>query len=169
MSCVTAAAANASLPVQAIIVDAARCWREAIDRHIPVLPTLFARLELRDAGFLAPAIASILALHEAWSGRRFIAGELAGRTLTDDERNLLDLLEAESPPETSAPLRPSLTAPLAISLRSTRLLVRRVLGRDILSDSDCPEPAPDTPIFFRCANDTGEAGEPRTTKTQDAA
>ncbi len=169
MSCVTAVGPNTSLPIEAIIIDAARCWREAVDRRIPVLPTLFARLEMREAGFLAPAIAALLALHEAWSGRRFVAGEPAGKSLTDDERSLLDLLEAATPPATSIPSKPTLTAPLTISLRSTRLLIKRVLGRDFLGRGAFPESAPEKPMFFRCANDTGEAGAQRTNETQDAA
>src|SRR3546814_2799596 len=69
---------------ESLVVDAVRCWREAIDRQRPVLPTLFARLETHHAGFLAPAIAALLAVHEAWLGQRFRAGEPARADLTED-------------------------------------------------------------------------------------
>lgn len=127
MSCVTALAD--SLSPEAIIVDAVRCWRESIDRHRPVLPTLFARLEARNAGFLAPAIAALLEVHEAWSGKRFGAGDRVAAVLTKDERMLLGLLETETPPHHG--VRPGLVSPLRIALRSTRILVRWVLGRDL--------------------------------------
>src|SRR3546814_19710335 len=83
---------------ESLVVDAVRCWREAIDRQRPVLPTLFARLETHHAGFLAPAIAALLAVHEAWLGQRFRAGEPTRADLTEDERRLFTLLETNALP-----------------------------------------------------------------------
>ena len=130
MSCVTPAF-PAHLTPESIIVDAARCWREAVDRHRPILPTLFARLEVSDAGILAPAIAALLSLLEVWSGRRFRAAHENAAALTDDEHVLLELLETASPPPSPHVSQPSLTKLLRIALRSTRILLQGVLGRDL--------------------------------------
>jgi len=135
---------NAALAPEALVVDAVRCWRETIDRRRPVLPILFARLETRQAGFLAPPVNALLAMFEAWSGRRFRAGDPAMPSFTDDELHLLALLETATPPVVPA-ARPSLTAPLRIALRSTRIILRRVLGQE--RDTP-PAGADETPIFF---------------------
>jgi len=127
---------------ESLVVDAVRCWREAIDRQRPVLPTLFARLETHHAGFLAPAIAALLAIHEAWLGQRFRAGEPARADLTEDERRLFTLLETNALPAREKAANPGLAGPLHVALRSTRILIRRVLGRDIghFSPSACHAP-----------------------------
>lgn len=148
MSCVAASAFSEPFTPEAVIVDAARCWREAIDQGRSVLPTLFARLEARDAGFLAPAIAALLAVHEAWSGQRFRTGDRTAAAFTDDEQTLLGLLEAAAPPASAVPSRPGLTAPLRIALRSTRILVRRVLGQDLGNRKEECVAAADAPMFF---------------------
>jgi len=169
LSCVAVSSFTASIAPEAIIVDAVRCWRDAIDRQSPVLPTLFARLEANRAGFLAPAIAALLAVHEAWSGQRFQAGDRAASALTEDELRLLGLLENTTPPPTAIPLRPGLTGPLRIALRSTRILVRRVLGRDI-GEWEATPAAEDAPMFFACDDEATEVRDRHTVRqAQDAA
>lgn len=148
MSCVAISAFTATAAPEAIIVDAVRCWRDAIDRKSPVLPTMYARLETSGAGFLAPAIAALLAVHEAWSGQRFHAGDRAASGLTEDEVLLLGSLEITAPPQAVIPFRPGLTTPLRIALRSTRILVLRVLGRDLGAARSASPAATDTPMFF---------------------
>lgn len=139
-----------------LVVDAARCWREARDHGRAVLPILFARLELRRAGFLAPAIDALLAMLEAWSGRRFRAGNPAAADLTDDEHWLLNLLDKSPAPSPLHAARPGLTAPLHVAVRSTRLIIRSVLGQDVT----VPTTTAHTPIFFAPATDGGEVGSP---------
>ncbi|WP_336965932.1 hypothetical protein [Sphingobium aquiterrae] len=152
MSRVTAAFPDPVSP-ESIVVDAARCWREAVDRHRPILPTLFARLEVRDAGFLAPAIAALLSILEAWSGRRFRAAHENAAALTGDEQALLGLLETATPPPCPHVSQPSLTKLLRIALRSTRILLQYVLGRDIEASGS---PAGDQPVLLGCS--AAEAG-----------
>ncbi|WP_168844324.1 hypothetical protein [Sphingomonas sp. S2M10] len=152
MSCVTPALLAPVTP-ESIIVDAARCWREAVDRHRPILPTLFARLEIRDAGFLAPAIAALLSILEAWSGRRFRAAHENAAALTGDEQALLGLIETATPPPSPHVSQPGLTRPLQIALRSTRILLQHVLGRDIEASGS---PAGDQPVLLGCS--AAEAG-----------
>src|SRR3546814_9866433 len=93
---------------ESLVVDAVRCWREAIDRQRPVLPTLFARLDTHHAGFLAPAIAALLAVHEAWLGQRFRPGEPARADLTEAARRLLTLLETNALPALEKAAKPGL-------------------------------------------------------------
>ncbi|PKP92982.1 MAG: hypothetical protein CVT77_07020 [Alphaproteobacteria bacterium HGW-Alphaproteobacteria-16] len=160
LSCVAVSGLTASAAPEAIIVDAVRCWRDASDRKSPVLPTLFARLEANGAGFLAPAIAALLAVHEAWSGQRFETGDRAASALTTDELHLLDLLETTAPPPTAIPLRPGLTAPLRIALRSTRILLLRVLRRDIWDGGPASPAAIDMPTLFACSDEAPPTPNP---------
>jgi len=127
-----------------LVVDAARCWREARDRGHAVLPILFARLEIRRAGFITPAIDALLATHESWSGRRFCAGHAATHELTDDEHEILGLLGGGLPLRADRAARPSLTAVMQVALRSTRIILRAIVGPGL------PAPAAphDAPIFF---------------------
>ena len=115
---------------EALVIDAARCWREARDGDCPPLPTLFSRLERRRVGVLAPSLNALFAVHEAWSGRRFrtAASESAG--LTEDERQLLELLHGDASAVPDASKRPGLSDPLRIAVRSTRIMLRRVLGSE---------------------------------------
>lgn len=170
MPAVTAFTATDPFAPELIIVDAARCWRDAIDRHRPALPILVARLETRGAEFLAPAIAALLSIHEAWSGRRFNAGDQSASALTTDERTLLGLLETAAP-AAACPAQPGLAGPLRIALRSTRILARRVLGRDLAKAGAMAARAADTPIFFAYADDASQlpCNSDAATQTDDAA
>ncbi|WP_275228857.1 hypothetical protein [Novosphingobium album (ex Liu et al. 2023)] len=66
---------------------------------------------------------------------------------------MLGLLQTETPAATTRPSRPGLAAPLRIALRSTRILVRRVLGRDL---GKMVASAADTPMFFALADDAAQ-------------
>lgn len=116
---------------EANIISAVRFWRELVDAQRPVLPSMIAKLDCDGAGFLAPAVASTLSLLEAWSGRRFGAGEAGAERLTEDERHLLLCLYQRAPVAVSPPSRPSLASTLQIALRSTRLLVQWIFGGDV--------------------------------------
>lgn len=135
---------HASLMAETLVINAVRCWRETVDRHQPVLPALFARLETRQAGFLAPAIDALLTIIEAWSGRRFRASHPAATMFTEDELNLLRFLETTSPPMARA-ARPSLNDPLRIALRSTRIILRHVLNQEV---GQLPDHSDAAPIFL---------------------
>jgi len=149
LSCIAAFADP--LTPEALIVGAARCWRDASDRRLPVMPALYARLEIRGAALLAPAIAALMAMYEAWSGQCFNAGEQAASALTEDERTLLVCLDAAAPPALLNPLRPGLEEPLRIALRSTRILARGVFGRDLSGPSVAPVPSRGAPRFLHGA------------------
>lgn len=88
------------------------------------------------AGFLAPAIAALLSIFEVWSGRRFQAAHESAAALTEDEHVLLESLETATPPPFAHVSQPGLTGALQIALRSTHILLQRVLAGDLkASDS----------------------------------
>jgi hypothetical protein len=91
--------------------------------------------------------------------------------LTDDERSLLGLLKAAAPPAAAIPSRPGLSGPLRIALRSTRILMRHVLGRDLGEVKEASVSAPGTPMFFSCDNEIIPPSQDLMSapETQDAA
>lgn len=131
MPCGSATTCYSPSAPEAMIIAAVRFWRELVDAQRPVLPSMIAKLNSDGAGFLAPAVASTLSLLEAWSGKRFHAGETGAALLTDDERYLLLCLHRRAPVSAAAPTKPSLTSTLQIALRSTRLLVQWIVGGDV--------------------------------------
>jgi len=116
-------------PASSAVIDAARHWRLARDLGQPVQPFLSARLGIPGSGLLAPVLDGLLTLFEAAFGRRFGAGSLADTELTRDEQRLLELLDQDGPAEPSGQLRPNLVPALRTALRSTRIMLRWVLGR----------------------------------------
>lgn len=115
-------------PAASTVIDAARLWRIARDSGEPVQPALFARLGIAGSGFLAPVLDGLLTLFEAAFRRRFDAGAPADGELTRDERRLLELLERADAAAPSG-IRPDLAGALRTALRSTRIMLRSVLGR----------------------------------------
>jgi hypothetical protein len=115
-------------PAAIAIIDSARIWRIARDRGQPVQPSLYARLEALGSGILAPVLDALLTLFEAGFRRRFDAGDPADTALTDDERQLLDLLDREACTAPVGQVRPELAPALRTALRSTRIMLRAVLG-----------------------------------------
>src|SRR3546814_16828625 len=87
-------------------------------------------------------MAALLDVHEAWFGQGCRAGEPARADVTEDERRLFTLLETNALPAKEKAANPGLAGPLHVALRSTRILIRRVLGRDIghFSPSACHAP-----------------------------
>lgn len=114
-------------PAISTVIDAARTWRIARDLGEPVQPALFLRLGISGSGLLAPVLDSLLTLFEAGFRQRFDAGDLSDSDLTGDEQRLLELLDRD---DSTAPvgIRPDLTAAVRIALRSTRIMLRSVLG-----------------------------------------
>lgn len=115
-------------PAASAVIDAARIWRVARDLGQPVQPTLFARLDLRGSGILAPVLDALLTLFEAGFKRRFDAGEPADAALTNDEWQLLELLDRGYAPAPVGQVQPELAPALRTALRSTRIMLRAVLG-----------------------------------------
>lgn len=116
-------------PAASAVIDAARIWRIARDLGQPVQPSLYARLETFGSGILAPVLDGLLTLFEAGFRRRFDAGDPADPALTEDERQLLALLDRDACPAPAGHVRPELAPALRTALRSTRIMLRAALGR----------------------------------------
>lgn len=115
-------------PAASAIIDSARIWRVARDLGQPVQPLLFARLDRLGSGLLAPVLDGLLTLFEAGFRRRFEAGSPEDAALTGDERQLLALLDRDACPAPSGQVLPALAPALRTALRSTRIMLRAVLG-----------------------------------------
>ena len=114
------------------ILEAVRSWRIARDSGNSIQPALYAPLETRGYGLLAPVLDGLLTLFEAASRRRFDAGAPSDSTITGDEHRLLDLLEGDdaTPPPTDQ-LRPDLAAALRVAVRSCRIMLRSMIRQEI--------------------------------------
>lgn len=116
-------------PAASAVIDSARIWRIARDLGQPVQPSLFARLDGLGNGLLAPVLDALLTLFEAGFRRRFDAGNPADAELTADEERLLALLARDTCAAPVEQIRPDLAPALRTALRSTRIMLRAVLGR----------------------------------------
>jgi hypothetical protein len=105
----------------AIILDAARCWRQARDSGQPVLPCLTAILHDHGGGMLAPCLDSLMALAEAVLGRPLRVGH--AHEVSADEHLLLDWFAGAEPAEAPIACGEGLAAALDCAVRSTRILL----------------------------------------------
>jgi hypothetical protein len=111
----------------AAILEAVRSWRIARDTGNSIQPALYAPLETRGYGLLAPVLDGLLTLFEAASRRRFDAGAPSDSTITGDEHRLLDLLEGDDVTPPTDQLRPDLVAALRVAVRSCRIMLRSMI------------------------------------------
>jgi hypothetical protein len=81
--------------VPAILLNAARCWREARDSGQSVQPSLSRTLDQHDCTMLAPVLDSLCLFYEAALGRPMTVGEAL--VLSDDEHLLLGLVDGSRP------------------------------------------------------------------------
>jgi hypothetical protein len=113
--------------VPAILIGAARCWRDARDNGQSVQPCLSRTLD-HDCTMLAPVLDSLCLFYEAALGRPMTVGEAL--TLSDDEHLLLGLMDGSKP-------RQCLTCPqevgatLVCALCSTRIMLALALGQPL--------------------------------------
>jgi hypothetical protein len=122
----------ATLPAAAsAIIDAARSWRIARDSGLSIQPALYARLEARGYGLLAPVLDGLLTLFEAGFRRHFRAGDPSDSAITGDERQLLALLEDEESAPQVDYFRADLSGAMRIAVRSSRIMLRLVIRQDM--------------------------------------
>ena len=106
----------------AMLIEAARCWRDARDNRRPVQPSLFAMLSRYGHGMLAPVFDSLMTLAEGVSGKRIATG--IGPTLSEDEHRLLALLDGAG----LSPGNSGLAVSLCCAVKSLRILLARPIG-----------------------------------------
>ncbi len=111
--------------VPAILIDAARCWREARDSGRSVQPCLSRTLDPHDCTMLAPVLDSLCLFYEAALGRPMKVG--VALSLSDDELRLLGLVDGSEPHQ-------CLTCPKGLgatfdgALCSTRIMLELTIG-----------------------------------------
>ena len=108
-----------------LVLQSARIWRAARDASQPVQPSIFVILRRYGCGVLAPVFDSLMTLCEAALGRRLRVG--GGRTMSDDEHLLLDLLETPSRVRTRVSCDDGPAAALGCALSSTRFMIALAL------------------------------------------
>lgn len=119
-------AQNVSI-MPAVLIETARCWREARNNREPVQPKLFALLSPYGQGMLAPAFDSLMTLAESVAGKPMATGN--GPVLSDDETRLVDLFTGDGASSGGE----GLAGPLACAVKSLRVLLTRSLEAATIS------------------------------------
>jgi len=114
--------------VTAILIDAARCWREARDSGRSAQPCLSRTLDRHDCTMLAPVLDSLCMFYEAALERPMTVGDAF--TLSDDEHLLLGLVDGSKPRQCLTSAR-DVGATLACAVCSTRIMLALTLGQPI--------------------------------------
>jgi len=114
--------------VTAILIDAARCWREARDSGRAVQICLSRTLDRHDCTMLAPVLDSLCLFYEAALQRPMTVGDAF--TLSDDEHLLLGLVDG-SKPRQCLTCAHNVDTTLACAVRSTRIMLALTLGQPI--------------------------------------
>ncbi|MEE4455080.1 hypothetical protein [Novosphingobium resinovorum] len=111
--------------VTAILIDAARCWREARDSGQSVQPCLSRTLDRHDCAILAPVLDSLCLFYEAALERPMTVGDAFN--VSDDEHLLLGLVDGSRPRQCLACTQ-DVSATLACAVCSTRIMLMLTLG-----------------------------------------
>lgn len=112
--------------VPAILIAAARCWRQARDSRRSIQPCLSQALDRHDCTMLAPVFDSLCAFYEAALGRSMTVGDAL--TLSDDEHLLLSLVNGSNP-RRCLTCAPDVGATLACAVCSTRIMLKLTLNQ----------------------------------------
>jgi hypothetical protein len=103
----------------AILIDAARCWRDARDNNQPVQPSLSRMLAAYHCAMLAPVFDSLCLFYEAALGRPMTAGNALA--YSDDETMLIGLMNQTSPRQRVA--HPEGSTTLDCALWTTQIML----------------------------------------------
>lgn len=109
----------------AILIDAARCWRQARDAGHPIQPCLAHALAAHDCTMLAPVLDSLCLFYEAALGRPLAVGEALAPS--EDELLLIGLLDG-SRPRACVGCPQDAAHALHCALCSTRIMLALTLG-----------------------------------------
>jgi hypothetical protein len=114
----------------AILIDAARCWREACDAGDPIQPCLSRTLAAHDCAMLAPVLDSLCLFYESALGRPMAVGHALA--LSEDEHLLLGLVDG-SRPRACLGCAQAAAHTLDCALCSTRIMLALTLGYPALT------------------------------------
>lgn len=104
-----------------ILIEAARCWRNARDAGEPVQPCLSRALAPSGCEMLAPVFDSLMTLCENALGRQVAIGEAAA--LSSDEHMLLDMIDGTKPRCACIDCPESAATSLECAICSTRIMM----------------------------------------------
>lgn len=111
----------------AILIDAARCWRDARDAGRSVQPSLFKTLSRSDCEVLAPVLDSLMMLCEAALGRSFATGSEA--RISEDEHLLLGLIDGSKLRHACIDCAEGTASALDCAICSTRIMMGLMIGQ----------------------------------------
>ena len=117
--------------IPSMLIDAARCWRQARDAGNAVQPCLYRALGVHDGEMLAPVFDSLMTLCEAALGRPIAVG--AASVFSDDERLLLDLLDGSKPRRACIDCSEAAGTALDCAICSTRIMMGLALSHAAIS------------------------------------
>jgi hypothetical protein len=111
-----------ALPLsQAMIVDAARCWHQARERHESLQPCLSSLLTRHDCAMLTPVLDSLFLFYESGLGRSVQPGD--GAALSEDEDLLLGLLDGSRVRRACIDCAEGVASALDCAICSTRIML----------------------------------------------
>ncbi len=106
---------------RSLLVEAARCWRNARDSGQSVQPCLYKILASHNCEMLAPVFDSLMHLCEDALGRPVAVGEAA--TLSGDEHLLLGLIDGSKPRHACIDCAEGAASALDCAICSTRIMM----------------------------------------------
>ncbi|RKF22606.1 hypothetical protein D6851_05150 [Altericroceibacterium spongiae] len=113
---------------RSLLVEAARCWRNARDTGQSVQPCLYKILASHNCEMLVPVFDSLMHLCEDALGRAVAIGEDAA--LSGDEHLLLGLIDGSKPRRTCIDCAEGAASALDCAICSTRIMMGLALVRD---------------------------------------
>lgn len=121
-----------------ILIEAARCWRNARDTGKPVQPRLYRALAPHGCEMLAPVFDSLMTLCENAFGRQVTIGEAA--TLSSDELMLLGMIDGTKPRRACIDCPESAATSLDCAICSTRIMMSLAMAHRISNSGHHPTP-----------------------------
>ena len=106
---------------RSLLVEAARCWRNARDTGQSVQPCLYKILAFHNCEMLAPVFDSLMHLCESALGRPIAVGKAA--TLSGDEHLLLGLIDGSQPRHACIDCAEGAGSSLDCAICSTRIMM----------------------------------------------
>jgi hypothetical protein len=128
---------------RSLLVEAARCWRNARDTGQSVQPCLYKILASHNCEMLAPVFDSLMHLCEDALGRPVAVGETAA--LSGDEHLLLGLLDGSKPRHACIDCAEGAASALDCAICSTRIMMGLAIAHttgDVPGRAKLSQPVP---------------------------
>lgn len=110
-----------------LLIEVARCWRDARDAGVRVQPRLSRLLSSRNLAMLAPVFDSLLRFFEQALGRSVATGWHTA--ISEDEHLLLNLVQDNGRWPAALPCPPAYVDALRRAIGSARIMLTMAMGR----------------------------------------